>query len=79
MAIEHLTPHHPEPDALQCVLEIDACLAQARAIVRLYAVAPDDDMPADTRQNAAWAVFDLLTRIDRATGTLGQLAAAREA
>ena len=38
MAAEHLTPHHPEPDALQSVLEIDACLTQARAIVRLMGI-----------------------------------------
>lgn len=79
MAAEHLTPHHPEPDALQSVLEIDACLTQARAIVRLMgAAAPDEAVPPDTRQNAAWAVSDLLKRIDTAAGKLGRLASARE-
>jgi len=80
MAVEHLTKHHPEPDALPSVLEIDACIAQARAIVRLMgATSPDEAMPPDTRQNAAWAVSDLLARIDKATGKLGRLASAREA
>ena len=79
MAIEHLTPHHPEPDALQSVLEIDACISQARAITRLMGAAhPDEAMPADTRQNAAWAVSDLLKRIDTAAGRLGRLASVRE-
>lgn len=79
MAIEHLTSHHPDPDALQSVLEIDACLTQARAIVRLMGAAHTDEaMPPDTRQNAAWAVADLLARIDKATGRLGRLAAVRE-
>ncbi|HRQ66400.1 MAG TPA: hypothetical protein PKZ76_16310, partial [Xanthomonadaceae bacterium] len=73
------TPHHPEPDALQSVLEIDACISQARAIVRLMGAAgPDEAIPPDTRQNAAWAVSDLLARIDKATGRLGRLAAVRE-
>jgi len=35
-------------------------------------------MPPDTRQNAAWAVSDLLKRIDTAAGKLGRLASARE-
>ena len=80
MAIEHLTKHHPEPDALQSVLEIDRCITQARAITRLMGAAgPHETMPADTLQNAAWTVCDLLARIDKATGQLGRLAAAREA
>lgn len=79
MAIEHLTPHHPEPDALQALLEIDTCVTQDRAIARLMgAAAPDEVMPPDTRQNAAWAVCDLLKRIDTAAGKLGRLASARE-
>lgn len=80
MAIEHLTRTNPEPDALQSVLEIDACISQARAIVRLMGAAgPDEAIPPDTRQNAAWAVSDLLKRIDHAAGKLGRLASAREA
>ena len=79
MAIEKLTTP-PEPDALAAILEIDACITQARAITRLMgAAAPDEAMPPDTRQNAAWAVSDLLKRIDHAAGKLGRLASAREA
>ena len=78
MAIEKLTTP-PEPDALAAILEIDACITQARAIARLMgAAAPDEAMPPDTRQNAAWAVSDLLKRIDTAVGKLGRLASARE-
>ena len=78
MAIEKLTTP-PEPDALAAILEIDACITQARAITRLMgAAAPDEAMPPDTRQNAAWAVSDLLKRIDHAAGKLGRLASARE-
>ena len=78
MAIEKLTTP-PEPDALAAILEIDACITQARAITRLMgAAAPDEAMPPDTRQNAAWAVSDLLKRIDTAVGKLGRLASARE-
>lgn len=78
MAIEKLTTP-PEPDALAAILEIDACITQARAITRLMgAAAPDEAMPPDTRQNAAWAVSDLLKRIDHAAGKLGRLASALE-
>lgn len=77
MAIEHLT--YPEPDALAAILEIDRAITQAGAIARLMAAAaPDEAMPPDTRQNAAWAVCDLLKRIDVAVGKLGRLASARE-
>lgn len=80
MAAEHLTKHHPEPDALQAVLEIDRCITQARAIARLMGAAgPHEAMPPDTLQNAAWTVCDLLKRIDEATGRLGRIASAREA
>lgn len=78
MAIEKLTTP-PEPDALAAILEIDRAITQARAITRLMgAAAPDEVMPPDTRQNAAWAVCDLLKRIDTAVGKLGRLASARE-
>jgi hypothetical protein len=80
MAIEHLTKHHPEPDAVQAVLEIDRCITQARAITRLMGAAgPHEAMPPETLQNAAWTVCDLLKRIDEATGRLGRIASAREA
>lgn len=80
MAIEHLTPHHPEPDALQSVLEIDACLTQARAIVRLMsAAAPDEAMPRTPGRTPPGRFSDLLKRIDHAAGKLGRLASAREA
>ena len=68
------------PAALQSVLEIDACLAQARAITRLMgASAPHDTLPPMTMQEASWAVCDMLKRIDTAVGKLGRLASAREA
>lgn len=79
MAAEHLTKHHPEPDALQAVLEIDRCITQAGAIARLMGAAgPHEAMPPDTLQSAAWTVCDLLKRIDEATGRLGRIASARE-
>lgn len=79
MAIENCTCTTKEPDALWAVLEIHECVTQAAAITRLMGAAPpDDDMPTDTRQNAAWAVCALLNRIDHAAGKLGRLASARE-
>ena len=79
MAVEQFNRHHPEPDALAAILEIDRCIVQASAVARLMGAAgPHDTLPPLTLQEASWAVCDLLKRIDTAVGKLGRLASARE-